>query len=103
MLSQSHTHRLEITADNQPTVLERVLQVTRYRGFQVVDFNATINPENNLLEIRLSIVDPKETVALPEAGAHRLYHQLNKLFDVKHVNLAPSEKTRFQAQANRNN
>jgi len=103
MPSQSHQHCLEITADNQPTVLERILQVTRYRGFQVTDFSSSINPENKLLEIRLSIVDPKQTSALPEAGAHRLYHQLNKLFDVKHVNLAPSEKNQFQVQANRNN
>ncbi len=91
MLNQSCEHQLIITADNQPTVLERVLQVTRYRGFQVIDFSAKVDRENNQLDIRLTIFDPKETTSLPEAGAHRLYHQLNKLFDIKHVNLAPIE------------
>jgi len=102
MSSQPHHHFLEIIADNQPTVLERVLQVTRYRGFNIIDFSAKINSENNLLAIGLTIVDPKEISTLPEAGAHRLYHQLNKLFDVKHVNLAPSEKIQIQASAKRN-
>ena len=91
MPNQSCEHKLQISADNQPTVLERVLQVTRYRGFQVVAFNARVDRENNQMVIDLTIFDPKEISAIPEAGAHRLYHQLNKLFDVKHVNLAPTE------------
>jgi acetolactate synthase regulatory subunit len=69
----------------------------------VIDFSAKVDRENNQLDIRLTIFDPKETTSLPEAGAYRLYHQLNKLFDIKHVNLAPSEKNQFHAQANRNN
>ena len=37
-------HTLEVTADNQPTALERLLQVTRYRGFLVTDLSvATSN------------------------------------------------------------
>jgi len=90
-------HRLTIIANNQPTVLERVLQVTRYRGFEIIDFNASINPANGQMEISLTVKDLNESEAFPKAGVARLYHQLNKLFDLKHVNLAPVESIRNHA------
>jgi len=86
-------HTLEITADNQPTVLERLLQVTRYRGFVVTDFNVSTTAKTDMLDIKLTVKDPKELATDPSAGLQRLYHQLNKLFDIKQVNLLKSEGT----------
>ena len=86
-------HTLEIQADNQPTVLERVLQVTRYRGFVVTGLLVNLNDESDELEIKLAISDPKESLAEEGVGFTRLYNQLNKLFDIKHVNLTKKTNT----------
>lgn len=90
-------HTIEITADNQPTVLERLLQVTRYRGFVVTNFSVLTAAEDNLLDIKLTVKDPKGLSATPEAGIQRLYNQLNKLFDIRHVNLLKSKNIQCQA------
>lgn len=90
--SKIKTHNLEIVADNRATILERVLQVTRYRGFIVTSFNVSLDIESDQFTMQLTINDPTETPELPLAGVHRLYHQLNKLFDIKHVNLAAEDK-----------
>jgi len=82
---QSHT--LEVTADNQPTALERLLQVTRYRGFQVTDLSVSSGQSEQVLEIKMSVNQPSVDPALDQNGIERLYNQLNKLFDIKHVNL----------------
>lgn len=90
-------HTIEITADNQPTILERLLQVTRYRGFVVTNFTVLTAAEDNLLDIKLTVNDPKGLAATPEAGIQRLYNQLNKLFDIKQVNLLKSKSVQCQA------
>ena len=97
-------HKIEITADNQPTVLERLLQVTRYRGFVVTNFSAVTTAEKDMLDIKLTVQDPKsngleaaEASAITAAGLQRLYHQLNKLFDIKQVNLLKSKGIQCQA------
>ena len=90
-------HTIEITADNQPTVLERLLQVTRYRGFVVTNFTVSTAAEDNQLDIKLTVNDPKGVAAIPEAGIQRLYNQLNKLFDIKQVNLLKSKNIQCQA------
>ncbi len=75
-------HTIEITADNQPTVLERLLQVTRYRGFVVTNFSAVTTAEKDMLDIKLTVQDPKSkgleaevASANTAAGLQRLYHQ----------------------------
>ena len=70
-------HTLRITAHNQPTVLERLLQVTRYRGFSVTGMTMFPNTEANLLDIELSVSS--------EHSIEHLNHQLAKLFDVNDV------------------
>ncbi len=90
-------HTLEVTADNQPAALERLLQVTRYRGFLVTDLSvATSNHEQNL-KIKMSVNQPSIDPLLDQNGIQRLYNQLNKLFDIKHVNLIENKLAKRQA------
>ncbi len=85
-------HTIEITANNQPTVLERLLQVTRYRGFVVTELSVLSNKQNDRLDIKLSVQDPNEQSDSFGAGVKRLYAQLNKVFDINHVNLSLDHK-----------
>lgn len=89
-------HNIEIMANNQPTALERLLQVTRYRGFQVTDLSVSTNPETNMLAIKMSVNQPSIDGCLDRNGIERLYNQLNKLFDIKHVNLNPNSLAQQQ-------
>jgi len=84
---QQHSHTLEITADNQPTVLERLLQVTRYRGFSVVGFSVFPNKNETMLDIKLTVHDDKKPTNEQQNNIRKLSLQLNKLFDINHVNL----------------
>ncbi len=90
-------HTIEITADNQPTVLERLLQVTRYRGFVVSRLNVIPNTDNNMLDIKLTVQDPKQSSIQVGAGIMGLFDQLNKVFDIKHVNLVRPSSIQCQA------
>ena len=55
-------HTLEITAQNQPAVLERLLQVTRYRGFSVDGFTVYPNQNDTHLDIKMTVHDDENTV-----------------------------------------
>lgn len=81
-------HTLDISADNQPTVLERLLQVTRYRGFMVTGFNVLPSQDQSTLAIKLTVKSDHCGSSSSENAIQKLYHQLNKLFDINHVNLA---------------
>jgi len=81
-------HRLSIRANNQSTLLERLLQVTRYRGYQVLELQVEHQAQADELAINLQVGKPAHLAADSINGIQHLYHQLNKLFDVKHVNLA---------------
>ncbi|MGB0893463.1 MAG: acetolactate synthase 2 small subunit [Parashewanella sp.] len=65
---------LQIKALRKPELLERLLQVTRYRCFQLNSMNVTINDEKHLYRITMNVgaVAPIE----------RLQLQLNKIIDV---------------------
>jgi acetolactate synthase II small subunit len=84
-------HTLEVTADNQPTALERLLQVTRYRGFLVTNLSVETADHERYLQITMSVNQPSIEPSLDLNGIQRLYHQLNKLFDIKHVNLVENK------------
>jgi acetolactate synthase II small subunit len=75
MNTQSHT--LRISAENQPTVMEKLLQVTRYRGFVVTGMTMYPEAENSLLTIELS-VQSKNSIA-------QLQYQLHKLIDITDI------------------
>jgi|GEM_PF-53212 len=72
-------HQLKVLADNQPAVMERLLQVTRYRGFNVTALNMQQVKTNQQLEFSL-VLDSERPIKL-------LLSQLNKLVDVTKVYL----------------
>lgn len=72
-----NSHTLRIHAQNQPTVMERLLQVTRYRGFAVTGMTMFPDPENAMLDIELSVRS--------DNSIEHLQHQLHKLIDISEV------------------
>jgi len=90
-------HSLEITADNQPTVLERLLQVTRYRGFSVTAFSVFPNSDESQLDIKLTVHDGQSRVNASQNNIAKLLAQMNKLFDINHVNLKQANSIQCQA------
>lgn len=72
-------HTLRIEAYNQPAVLERLLRVTRHRGFHVTNMEMNSQTEDQQLEIMVSVQS--------DNPIHLLENQLNKLFDVARVSI----------------
>ena len=70
-------YQLIIMADDRQVVLERILQVTRYRGFLINGMNAEVNTGNNVATITMS-VSSERPISL-------LIDQINKLIDIKGV------------------
>ena len=63
--------------DDKQVVLERILQVTRYRGFLIDGITAKVNTGNNIATIEL-LVSSDRPISL-------LTDQINKLVDIKSV------------------
>lgn len=82
-------HTLHITAQQQPTVLEKILQATRYRGFVVKGMTMFQNIENNSVDIQLSVSSV--------SAIEKLTVQLNKLYDIDTIAIASSESIQCQA------
>ncbi|KGJ94574.1 acetolactate synthase 2 small subunit [Colwellia psychrerythraea] len=76
-------YQLIIMADDKQVVLERILQVTRYRGFLINGINAEVNTGNNVATITMS-VSSERPISL-------LIDQINKLIDIKGVKVDNSE------------
>ena len=76
-------YQLIIMADDKQVVLERILQVTRYRGFLINGINAEVNTGNNVATITMS-VSSERPISL-------LIDQINKLIDIKGVKVDSSE------------
>ena len=74
---------LIIMADDRQVVLERILQVTRYRGFLINGMHAEVNTGNNVATITMS-VSSERPISL-------LVDQINKLIDIKGVTVDNSE------------
>jgi len=70
-------YTLIITVDDKQVVLERILQVTRYRGFLINGITAEVNTGNNIGTIEL-LVSSDRPISL-------LTDQINKLVDIKSV------------------
>jgi acetolactate synthase II small subunit len=64
-------HTLTITANNEASVVERLLQVTRYRGYQLAGLHLTPLAEMAGLLITLTVTSDKPI--------HLLTSQLHKL------------------------
>ncbi len=70
-------HQLIITTDDKQVVLERILQVTRYRGFLINGINAKVNTGTQVARIEL-LVSSERPIEL-------LLEQIHKLVDIKTV------------------
>ncbi|ARD24049.1 MULTISPECIES: acetolactate synthase 2 small subunit [Shewanella] len=66
-------HSIELLLSPQPEVLERVLRVTRHRGFTISELNMTVT-ESGEFKVNFT-VNSDRVIEL-------LTHQLGKLFDV---------------------
>lgn len=82
-------HVLTIQTKNQAVVLERVLQVTRYRGFQLTGLEMKPQHSQTGLLLTLSIVSDKPI--------HLLTSQLNKLVDVEQLELHSEQLASLRA------
>ena len=69
--------------DDKQVVLERILQVTRYRGFLINGMTASVNNANNIATIEL-LVSSDRPISL-------LVDQINKLVDIKGVEVDNSD------------
>ena len=76
-------YQLVIMADDKQVVLERILQVTRYRGFLINAMNAEVNTGNNVATITMT-VSSERPISL-------LVDQINKLIDIKGVKVDNSD------------
>lgn len=76
-------YQLIIMADDRQVVLERILQVTRYRGFLINGMNAEVNTGNNVATITMD-VSSERPISL-------LVDQINKLIDIKGVTVNHSK------------
>ena len=72
-----NNYTLIIMVDDKQVVLERILQVTRYRGFLINGITAKVNTGNNIATIEL-LVSSDRPISL-------LTDQINKLVDIKSV------------------
>jgi len=70
-------YQLTITVDDRQVVLERILQVTRYRGFLINGINAVVNTGTKIGTIEL-MIESSRPISL-------LVDQINKLIDIKDV------------------
>lgn len=70
-------HTLSIKAQNKPTVMEKLLQVSRYRGFAVSSMTMYPCADDKLLDIQLSVNS--------DNSVDNLLHQLNKIIDIDEV------------------
>jgi len=72
-----NNYKLIIMTDDKQVVLERILQVTRYRGFLINGMTAQVNTGTNVATIEL-LVSSDRSISL-------LIDQINKLVDIKSV------------------
>ena len=76
--------------DDKQVVLERILQVTRYRGFLIDGITASVNNANNIATIELLVSSDRPITLLVD--------QINKLVDIKSVEV--DDKTAQLADKN---
>jgi acetolactate synthase II small subunit len=72
-----NSYQLTIKVDDKQVVLERILQVTRYRGFLISGMNAQVNTGTHVGTIELMVRS--------ERPIELLVDQINKLIDIKEV------------------
>ncbi|QBF84902.1 acetolactate synthase 2 small subunit [Shewanella maritima] len=83
-------HTLAITVQQRPEVLERVLRVTRHRGFTVT------NMQMRLLDDASMALDMQVQA---ERAIELLSNQLDKLIDVTHCEVLTQASAKQRAHA----
>lgn len=76
-------HTLTITTSNEASVVERLLQVTRYRGYQLAGLELTPLTDRAGMQITLKVQSDKPISLLT--------NQLAKLYDVQQLALASAD------------
>lgn len=76
-------HTLTITTSNEASVVERLLQVTRYRGYQLAGLELTPLTDRAGMQITLKVKSDKPITLLTS--------QLAKLYDVQQLSLASAD------------
>jgi|GEM_PF-1462316 len=69
-------HSLKLEVYNKPAILERVLQVIRYRGYELVSLQ--VIPQGMDMLTVLVTVDSEQPL-------YKLTNQLNKLYDLTRI------------------
>lgn len=69
-------HSLKLEVNNRPAILERVLQVIRYRGYELVSLQ--VIPDGMDMLTVLITIDGIQPVS-------KLTNQLNKLYDLHNI------------------
>lgn len=82
-------HCLTIRTRNEPVVLERLLQVTRYRGFELTAMDMRPLAEFGSMLITLNISSDKPISLLT--------NQLNKLYDIQTLELQSAQPQSLSA------
>lgn len=77
-------YQLQITAKYRPEVLERVLRLTRHRGFRVDDMSMSTQDNGQNLAISLNVFSDRPI--------SQLSLQLEKLLDVTKVQITDQEQ-----------
>lgn len=78
-------HQLSIQARFRPEVLERVLRITRHRGFKVCAMNMVQTTNNEHINIELTVASHRPVDLLSA--------QLSKLLDISDVDIQPMAAT----------
>lgn len=77
-------HTLEIQTRSKPDILERILRVTRHRGFLVTTMQMHETDDHQQLKLQVTVCS--------ERSISLLYNQIAKLVDVAQVNLLCGEQ-----------
>jgi len=71
------THTFKLITNNEPAVLERLLRVTRHRGFTLQMMKVTASDDQLAINFTVDSLRP----------VNRLFNQLEKLYDVKTIEI----------------
>ncbi len=82
-------HTLTITTSNEASVVERLLQVTRYRGYQLAGLQLTPLTDRAGMRITLQVQSDKPITLLT--------NQLVKLYDVQQLEMASATVAALRA------
>lgn len=84
-------HQIAIQARFRPEVLERILRVTRHRGFQISSMTMDHMPDGDNVNIAMTVNSQRPLA--------QLYAQLTKLPDISEVQIKEIESRLLRTQS----